>query len=64
MTGKAISSKDAIRILNGYGFYQKRTNGSHAIFKDDFGRTFTITIAKPLSQKTWRRECKKNGIEV
>lgn len=47
-----------------HGFYRVRTSGSHAIYKDMNGRTFTITAGKPLSQKTWKRECKKVGIEV
>lgn len=64
MNGKAITNREANHILNSNGFYQQRIKGSHAIYKDVFGRTITITIGKPLSQKTWKRECKRNGIEV
>ena len=63
MTGKAINYREADGILNRNGFYKNRTNGSHAIYKDNRGRTITITTGL-ISQKTWKRECKKNGIEV
>lgn len=53
---------EADKILNKNGFIKQRTNGSHAIYKDDKGRTITITIGKTLSQKTWKRECKRCGI--
>lgn len=53
----------ANRILNKNGFIKQRTNGSHAIYKDEQGRTVTITIGKPLSMKTWKRECKRCGIK-
>lgn len=62
VNGKALDWKEAENILHKNGFFRHRTNGSHAIYKDDLGRTVTITVGKPLSQKTWKRECKKNGI--
>ena len=62
INGKALSPRQANKILNEQGFYRVRTTGSHAIYKSADGRTFTMTICKPLSQKTWKRECKKVGI--
>lgn len=64
INGKALNNLEANKVLNMHGFYRVRTSGSHAIYKDMNGRTFTITAGKPLSQKTWKRECKKVGIEV
>ena len=64
MIGKALDSKEASRILKDNGFYKVRQRGSHVIYKNDNGKSCTITTAKPLSQKTWKRECKKVGIEV
>ena len=64
MIGKAIDAKEANRKLNELGFYRARQNGSHVIYKDKNGKILTITAGKPLSQKTWRRECKRVGIEV
>jgi len=64
MNGKAITDREAHRILVDNGFARVRTNGSHVIYKNEDGRTITITNGKPLSQKTWKRECKKNRIEV
>lgn len=64
MIGKAIDDREAERILHANGFYKARQNGSHAIYKNDNGRVFSITTGKPLSQKTWKRECKKVGIRV
>lgn len=64
MTGKAIDDREAHRILINNGFTKVRTSGSHVIYKHEDGRTITITNGKPLSQKTWKRECKKNKIEV
>lgn len=63
MNGKAITDREAHRILVDNGFARVRTNGSHVIYKHGDGRTLTITFGKPLSQKTWKRECKKNNIK-
>lgn len=52
----------ANRVLNRQGFYKVRVNGSHAIYKSADGKMVTITVGKPLSQKTWKRECKRVGI--
>lgn len=61
--GKAIDEREAIKILNANGFYKARQNGSHVTYKNNDGRIITITSGKPLSQKTWKRECKKNNIK-
>lgn len=61
MTGKAINAREAKRFLNDHGFFIARVNGSHAIYKDDGGRTFTMTTGA-ISQKTWKRECKRLGL--
>lgn len=63
MRGKAFNPLEANRFLNDNGFFKVRTNGSHAIYKNDCGRTITITTGT-LSQKTFKRECRRNGIEV
>lgn len=62
INGKALSSFQANKVLNKNGFYSVRTNGSHVIYKNADGKTLTITRGKPLSQKTWKRECKRVGI--
>lgn len=61
MTGKAITPREANHILHFNGFGRVRTKGDHAIYKHPDGRTITITLGK-ISQKTWKRECKKNQI--
>ena len=53
MTGKAINTREANRILNENGFFKIRTNGSHAIYKNEKGNTITITTGV-ISQKTWK----------
>lgn len=30
-----ISGRDCVRVLNGFGFYQKRQHGSHIILRRD-----------------------------
>lgn len=53
---------EASKILNDNGFYEVRRKGDHVIFKNEYGKTISITCGKAFSQKTWKRECKKNGI--
>ena len=63
MRGKALNPLEANRLLKDNGFFKVRTNGSHAIYKNACGQMITITTGT-LSQKTFMRECKRNGIEV
>ena len=62
MTGKSLRLVEAHRILRQNGFSLDREGKEHTIFKRG-----VQTIALPkhgfVSQKTWKRECKKNGLE-
>lgn len=62
MYGKALTTRDAIKILRDNGFEYVRQTGDHLIYKNANGNMVSITNGKPLSQKTWKRECKKVGI--
>lgn len=63
MTGKTMRLIEADRILRSNGFIKAREGKEHTIYK-----RCTQTIALPkhgfVSQKTWKRECKKNGLEA
>ena len=62
MTGKTMRIIEADRILRQNGFTKTREGKEHTIYKRG-----ELTLALPkhgfLSQKTWKRECKKNGLE-
>jgi len=61
MYGKALSRKECERILKNNGFFFARSKGDHLIYKNAQGRTFVIT--SKISQKTWKRNCKREGIK-
>ena len=61
MHGKALSYREANKILLDNGFSMIRQRGDHCIYKSK-NRTISITCGKTFSQKTWERECKKNNI--
>ena len=64
MDGKDIQYKDALKILRSNGWELVRSKGSHKIFKkENEPMSVVITKGKPLSQKTWQRECRKVGIK-
>ena len=64
MYGKALTYRECVQVLKDNGFISVRSNGgSHEVFKNAKGQTFVLTIkAKQISQKTWKRECRKVGI--
>lgn len=62
MSGKALTNKDAGKILKENGFELLRKKGDHLIYGHSDGRKIVITNGKPLSMKTWKRECKNNNI--
>ena len=63
MTGKTMRLVEAERILRDNGFVKAREGKEHTIYKKG-----ELTLALPkhgfVSQKTWKRECKKNGLEA
>lgn len=62
MHGKALSDREAKKILKDHGYSLERVSGDHGIFKNEKGDTVVITLGKAFSQKTWKRECKRVGI--
>ncbi len=63
MTGKALNTREAKKFLNSHGWELERKNGDHLIYgKEGFPYKITITSGKSMSQKTWKRECKKAGL--
>lgn len=63
MYGKALTNREAQKHLTKNGFMLMRQSGDHLIYKrESDGQSVVITTGKPLSQKTWKRECKKVGI--
>lgn len=63
MYGKALSYREAKRILNNNGFFLERYSGDHAIFKNGSEDVVVVAVGKAFSQKTWKRECKRVGIK-
>lgn len=61
MHGKALTTREANKILKDNGWKLERQTGGHLIYQNEEGDEITITSNR-LSQKTWKRECKKHGI--
>ncbi len=62
MDGHSVNRKEAEKILLDNGFIFVRQTGGHRIYKNNIGQSFVITQGR-ISQKTWKRECRKVGIE-
>lgn len=62
MEGKSLKRNEAIKLLNKYGFELVRES-KHYIFKNDEGEVIALPRHGRVSQKTWKRELKKHGIE-
>lgn len=63
MSGKAVELRECEKILRKNGFTFARNNGGHKIYKNSQGERFVLTSGI-ISQKTWRRECKRVGIDL
>lgn len=63
MFGKALTSREADKILRKNGFHVERITGDHLIYKNNSNESLVITVGKAFSQKTWKRECKRLNIK-
>ena len=63
MYGKALSYREADKVLKKNGYDLVRNGGEHLIYKNAIGETIALTRQK-ISQKTWKRECKKHNIKL
>ena len=63
MINKHMTFVEADRVLKSWGFEPIRHNGSHVIYSRGIQRFVLPRNMKTVSQKTWQRECKKNGLD-
>ena len=64
MHGKSLSYRECYDILEAHGYELVRFRGDHAIFTNGQNN---VVIKKAhngrMSMKTWKRECRRVGIE-
>ncbi|MCO6432692.1 type II toxin-antitoxin system HicA family toxin [Nitrosomonas nitrosa] len=60
-----ISGRDCVRVLNGFGFYQKRQHGSHIILRrDDPFSQVVVPDHKILDRGTLRAILRQASLTV
>ena len=60
-----ISGRDCVRVLNGFGFYQKRQHGSHIILRrDDPFAQVVVPDHKILDRGTLRAILRQANLTV
>lgn len=60
-----ISGRDCVRVLNGFGFYQKRQHGSHIILRrDDPFSQVVVPDHKMLDRGTLRAILRQANLTV